>query len=83
MGGSGAATQGSGKKKKKNHGHDKPQSCAPVATAAAGGRDERSKRPRQQGSNSGSCPVHPNSHHNAVECREILKLTKRISERRE
>jgi hypothetical protein len=86
MGGSGAATRGGGKKKKKkkkNHGHDKPQSGAPVAAAAAGGRDERGKRPWQQGSNSGSCPVHPNSRHSASECREILKLAKRISERRE
>jgi hypothetical protein len=46
-GGSGATTQGGGKKKKKNHGHDRPQSGAPVAVAAAGGRDERGKRPRQ------------------------------------
>jgi hypothetical protein len=82
-GGSGAATQGGGKKKKKNRGHDKSQSGAPVTAAAAGGRDERDKRPRQQGSNSGSCPVHPNSRHSASECREILKLAKRISERRE
>jgi hypothetical protein len=27
--------------------------------------------------------VHPNSHHSASECREIIKLAKRISERRE
>jgi hypothetical protein len=27
--------------------------------------------------------VHPNSHHSAVECREIIKLAKRVSERRE
>jgi hypothetical protein len=79
-GGSGATAQGSGKKKK-NRGHDRPQSGTPVAVAAAGGRDERNKRPRQQGSDSGSCPVHPNSRHSASECREILKLTKRISER--
>jgi hypothetical protein len=46
-GGSGIATQGGGKKKKKNHGYDKPQSGAPVTVAAAGGRDERGKRPRQ------------------------------------
>jgi hypothetical protein len=83
-GGSGVATQGGGmKKKKKNRGHDRPQSGAPVAVAAAGSRDERGKRPRQQGSNSGSCPVHTNSRHSASECREILKLAKRISERRE
>jgi hypothetical protein len=68
MGGSGATTQGGGKKKKKNHGHDKPQSGAPVTAATVGGRDERGKRPRQQGSNSGSCPIHPNSRHSASEC---------------
>jgi hypothetical protein len=83
MGGSGPATQGSGKKKKKNHGHDRLQSGTPIAAAVAGGQGERGKRPRQQGSDSGSCPVHPNSHHSASECREILKLAKRISERRE
>jgi hypothetical protein len=82
-GGSGATTQGGGKKKKKNCGHDRPQSGALVAVAAAGGRDERGKCPRQQGSDSGSCPVHPNSRHSASECREILKLAKRISERRD
>jgi hypothetical protein len=76
----GATTQGGGKKKKKNHGHDRPQSGAPVAAAATGGRDERDKCPRQQGSDCGSCPVHPNSRHSASECQEILKLAKRISE---
>jgi hypothetical protein len=70
-------------KKKKNRGHDKPQSGAPVAAAATRGRDERGKRPRQQGSDSGSCLVHPNSRHSTSECREILKLAKCISERRE
>jgi hypothetical protein len=45
-GGSGATTQGGGKKKK-NHDHDRPQSGAPVAVAATGGRDERNKCPRQ------------------------------------
>jgi hypothetical protein len=49
----------------------------------ARGRGERSKRPRQQGSDSGSCPVHPNSRHSTSECWEILKLVKRISERHE
>jgi hypothetical protein len=84
MGGSGATTQGGGKKKKKkNRGHDRPHAGAPTAVAAAGVRDERSMCPRQQGSDSGSCPVHPNSRHSASECREILKLAKRISERRE
>jgi hypothetical protein len=47
MGGSGATTQGGGKKKKKNRDHDRPQSGAPVAVAAAGGRDKRGKHPRQ------------------------------------
>jgi hypothetical protein len=81
-GGSGATTQGGGKKKK-NRGHDRPQSGALVAAAATGGQDERGKCPRQQGSDSGSCPVHPNSCHSASECRETLKLAKRISDRRE
>jgi hypothetical protein len=27
--------------------------------------------------------VHPNSRHSASECREIIKLAKRVSERRE
>jgi hypothetical protein len=85
MGGLGAATQGGGKKKKKkkNRSHDKPQSGAPVAAAVAGGREESDKRPRQQGSNSGSCPVHPNSRRSASECQEILKLAKHISDRHE
>jgi hypothetical protein len=43
----------------------------------------QNKRPRPQGGNSGSCPVHPNSRHSASECREIIKLAKRVSERRE
>jgi hypothetical protein len=45
-------------------------------------RNKRNKRPRPQGGNSGSCPVHPNSRHSAVECHEIIKLVKRVSERR-
>jgi hypothetical protein len=87
MGGSGAITQGGNnkkkKKKKKNRGHERPQSAAPVVAAATGGRNECGKRPRPQGGNSGSCPVHPNSRHSASECREIIKLAKRIGERRE
>jgi hypothetical protein len=47
-----------------------------------GGRSERNKRPRPQGGNSGSCPVHSNARHSASECREIIKLAKRVSERR-
>jgi hypothetical protein len=82
MGSSGAITQ-DGKKKKKNHGHERSLSAAPVVAAATGGRNERNKRPRPQRGNSGSCPVHPNSRHSASECREIIKLTKCVSERRE
>jgi hypothetical protein len=81
-GGSGAVAR-DGKKKKKNRGHEKPPSAAPIVAVVAGGRNERNKCPRPQGGNSGSCPVHPNSHHSAVECREIIKLAKRVSERRE
>jgi hypothetical protein len=76
-------TQTSNKKKKKNRGHERPQSGAPVAVATARGRDKHSKCTRQKGSDSGSCPIHPSSCHSASECREILKLAKRISERRE
>jgi hypothetical protein len=47
------------------------------------GRSECNKRPRPQRGNNGSCPVHPNSRHSAVECREIIELMKRVSERRE
>jgi hypothetical protein len=35
-----------GKKKKKNHGHEKLQTAAPVVTAATRGRNERNKCPR-------------------------------------
>jgi hypothetical protein len=81
-GGSGAVTQ-NGNNNKKNHDHERPQSAAPVIAATTGGRNERGKRPRPQGGNSGSCPMHPNSRHSASECREIIKLAKRVSERRE
>jgi hypothetical protein len=80
-GGSGAVIQDG--KKKKNRGLERPPSAAPVVAAATGGRSERNKRPRPQRGNSGSCPVHPNSRHSAEECREIIELAKRISERRE
>jgi hypothetical protein len=82
-GGSSAVAQDSKKKKKKNHGHEKPQIAAPIVAAAAGGRSERNKCPRPQGGNSGTCPMHPNSRHSASECHEIIKLAKRVSERRE
>jgi hypothetical protein len=82
MGGSGVVTQ-DGKKKKKNHGSERPPSAAPVVVAATGGQNERNKRPRPQRGNSGSCPIHPNSRHSATECRKIIELMKRVSERRE
>jgi hypothetical protein len=82
MGGSATITQ-DGKKKKKNHDHEKPQSAASIVVATTRGRSERNKRPRPQGGNSGSCPVHPNARHSASECHEINKLTKRASERHE
>jgi hypothetical protein len=81
-GGSGAVTQDDKKNNKKNCCHERPPSTAPVVATAIGGRNERNKRRRPQGGNSGSCPVHPNSRHNTAECREIIKLAKRISERR-
>jgi hypothetical protein len=82
-GGSGAVPQDGKKKKKKDHDYQKPRSTALVVAAAIGGRGDRNKRPRPQRGNSGSCPVHPNGRHSAVECREIIDLTKRVSERRE
>jgi hypothetical protein len=45
-GGSGVAAQGRGKKKKKNHGGEKPLSSAPVAVAEDRGQDTHGKRPR-------------------------------------
>jgi hypothetical protein len=81
-GGSGAVPR-DGKKKKKDHGHEKLRSTALVVVAVTGGRGDRNKRPRPQRGNSGPCPVHPNSRHSATECREILELAKHISERRE
>jgi hypothetical protein len=82
-GGSGAVSQDGKKKKKKNRDHEKPQTAALIVAAEAGGQSERNKHPRPQGGYSGTCPVHPNSRHNASKCREIIKLAKRVSERRE
>jgi hypothetical protein len=84
-GGSGAVAQGDGKKKKRNkvRGHEKQQVDAPVITTAAGGRGKRNKRSRPQEGNDNTCPVHPNSRHSAADCREIIKLVKCVSERRE
>jgi hypothetical protein len=81
MGGLGVVPQDG--KKKKNCGHEKPHYAALVVAAVTGGRNERNKRPRPQRGNGGSCPVHPNSRHNTAECREIIELAKRVSERRE
>ena len=77
--------QGGGKKKKrnKNRGHEKPQLAVSVVAAAAGSQGERSKRPWPQGSSGGTCPVHPNSRHRTADCREIIKLARRVSERHE
>jgi hypothetical protein len=83
MGGSGAISQDGKKKKKKNRGHEKSQTAALIIAVAARGRSEHNKHPRLQGGSSGTCPVHPNSRHSASECREIIKLAKRVSERRE
>jgi hypothetical protein len=81
-GGSGAILR-DGKKKKKDHDYQKSRSTALVVAAATGRQGDRNKRPRPQRGSSGSCPVHPNGRHSAAECREIIDLTKRISERRE
>jgi hypothetical protein len=80
-GGSGAVLRDGKKKKKKDRDYQKPWSTALVVAAATGGQGDRNKRPRPQRGNSGSCPVHPNGRHNAAECREIIDLAKRVSER--
>jgi hypothetical protein len=79
-GGSGAIPRDD-RKKKKGRGYKKPQSTALVVAVATGGRGDRNKRPRLQRGNGGSCPVHLNGRHNAVECREIIDLAKRVNER--
>jgi hypothetical protein len=76
---SGAVSQDG--KKKKNRGYERLQFPAPTVAATTRGQGKRNKRSRPQGGNSGSCPVHPNAHHSASECREIIKLAKRVSER--
>jgi hypothetical protein len=68
--------------KKKNNGYERLQVATPTVAATARGWGERNKRPWPQGSNNSLCPVHPNAHHGASECREIIRLVKRISERR-
>jgi hypothetical protein len=74
--GLGVVPQDGKKKKKKGRGHKRPQSTALVVAAATGGRGDRNKRPRPQRGNNGSCPMQPNSHHCAAECREIIDLAK-------
>jgi hypothetical protein len=81
--GGSSAVPRDGKNKKKGCGHEKPRSTALVVAAATGGWGDRNKRPRLQRGNSGSCPVHPNSRHIAVECREIIDLVKHVSKLRE
>jgi hypothetical protein len=80
-GGSGAVLRDG--KKKKDCDYQKPRSTALVVVATTGGQGDRNKRLRAQRGSSGSCPVHPNGRHSAAECREIIDLAKRISERRE
>jgi hypothetical protein len=71
------------KKKKKDRDYQKLRSTALVVVAATGGQGDRNKCPRPERGNSGPCPVHPNGHHSAAECREIIDLAKHVSERRE
>jgi hypothetical protein len=82
-GGSGAVPRDRKKKKKKDRDYQKSRSTALVVAAATGGQGDRNKCPRPQRGNSGSCPMHPNGRHSAAECREIIDLAKRVSERRE
>jgi hypothetical protein len=82
-GGPGAVPRDKKKKKKKDRDYQKLRSTALVIAATTGGRGDCNKRPRPQRGNSGSCPVHPNGRHSAAECREIIDLTRRVSERRE
>jgi hypothetical protein len=79
------ATPGSGKKKnKKSRGFDKSRVGGPaIAAATTEGQNPRGKRPRQQRTDPGSCPVHPGARHSATECREIQKLAERLSKRRD
>jgi hypothetical protein len=82
-GGSSAVPRDGKKKKKKDRDYQRPRSTALVVAATTGGQGDRNKRPRPQRGNSGSCPMHPNGRCSAAECREIIDLAKRVSERRE
>jgi hypothetical protein len=81
-----ATTQGSGKKKKKAGGKDKPPVGAPTAAAAIAGWSwgpHGNKHPHQvSGSDNGGvwCPMHNSRRHGAEECREIKKLVKQFRE---
>jgi hypothetical protein len=79
-GGSGSIPR-DGRKKKKGRGYEKSQPTALVVIAATGGRCDRNKRPWPQRGNGDSCPLHPNGRHSTTECREIIDLAKRVSER--
>jgi hypothetical protein len=79
----GRCPPGGKKKKKKDRDYQKSRSTALVVAATTGGQGNCNKHPRPQRGNSSSCPVHPNGHHSAAECREIIDLEKRVSERRE
>jgi hypothetical protein len=79
------ATPGSGKKKnKKSRGFHKSRIGGPaVAAATTGGQNPHGKRPRQQRTDPGLCPVHRGTRHSATECRKIQKLVERLSKRRD
>jgi hypothetical protein len=83
--GSGAVAQDGVKKKKRNKGRDRENQrvAASVVSVAAGGQGKRNKRSRPQEGSSNTCPVHPNSRHSAADCRDIIKLAKHVSKRRE
>jgi hypothetical protein len=81
-GGSDADAQGDGKKKKRNkgRGREKQHVAAPVIAVVAGGQGKRSW---PQEGNDSTCPVHPDSRHSVADYREIIKLARRVSKRRE
>jgi hypothetical protein len=80
-GGSGAIPRDEKKKKKEDRGYQKPQSTALVVAATTRGQGDRNKHPLPRRGNSGSCPIHLNGRYSAAECREIIDLVKRVSER--
>jgi hypothetical protein len=80
-GGSGAVLRDEKKKNKTDRDYQKPRSTALVATTAIRGQGDCNKRPQPQKGSSGSCPMPPHGRHNTAECRKIIDLAKRISER--